>query len=89
MTDASVLFCDVLWSVEGYGKWFSGPVVTGDPVSEHREFAVDGDGTLVSFDADGTERWQEELDPPVRTSPVVAGDHIYLGTSDGLLYALS
>ena len=80
---------DVLWSVEEYGKWFSGPVVTGDSVSEHCVFTVDGDGSLVSFDADGTERWQENLDPPVRTSPVVAGDHIYLGTSDGLPCALS
>lgn len=63
--------------------------MTGDSVSEHRVFAVDRDGPLVSFDADGVEPWQEELDPPVRTSPVVAGEHSYFETSDGLSYALT
>ena len=63
--------------------------MTGDSVSEHRVVAGVGDGILVSFDADGTEHWQEEFDPPIRTSPVVAGDHSYLGTNDGLFCGLS
>lgn len=74
---------DSLWtaSVE---KFYSGPTVGADAI-----YAVTFEGTLVSWRPNGTERWRISLDPPVKSSPVIADGRLFLGTSDGLLYALA
>ena len=74
---------DTRWTAT-VGAWYGGPTVAGDGV-----YAATFDGTLVAWRPDGTERWRVSVDPPVRTSPVVADGRVYLGTSDGLLYALA
>jgi len=47
-------------------------------------------GRLVALSAgDGTEQWVYEMDKPIRTTPVVVKDTIYLGDREGVLHALS
>lgn len=74
---------DVLWT-RTVGKFYGGPTVAGDGI-----YAVTFDGTLVSWRPGGRERWRFRLDPPVAGTPVVVDGRLYLGTTEGLLYALA
>ncbi|WP_135830297.1 outer membrane protein assembly factor BamB family protein [Halorussus halobius] len=74
----------------GQSEWtaaseaFSG----GPTVGERGVYAVGGDGELTSWTPGGRERWRVRVDPPVSGSPVPAGGRVFVGTGDGLLYAL-
>lgn len=73
---------DVEWTAEG-GTYYGGPTV-----GERAVYATSVDGELTSWTHGGHGRWRIRIDPPVRGSPVPADGRLYVGTVDGLLYAL-
>ncbi|WP_135824208.1 outer membrane protein assembly factor BamB family protein [Halorussus ruber] len=73
---------DTEWTAAGK-TYYGGPTV-----GERGVYAVDIDGALSSWTRSGGERWRVRIDPPVKGSPIPADGRLYVGTSDGLLYAL-
>ena len=60
-------------------------------VIEETVYVVDRANTLYALDAaTGDEHWQQSYDTDIsRAAPVVANEHIYLGSLDGGVYALN
>lgn len=55
-----------------------------------RVYATSGLGDIVAFDAKtGSEVWRSKPGPPLRGSPTVVGDQLYILSQDNQLYALS
>lgn len=55
-----------------------------------RVYATSGLGDVVAFDAKtGSEVWRSKPGPPLRGSPTVVGDQLYILSQDNQLYALS
>src|SRR5690606_10913879 len=49
-----------------------------------------GDGTLHAIDAEtGEPKWKVELGFPIDDTPLLAGDALYLSTSDNAVFAVS
>jgi len=73
-----------LWSLPLEAALLTPPALSGDgPV------VVDREGTLVSFDRDGKERWRQSLaEPCFYGAPVFADEAIYLATAGGALWKL-
>lgn len=68
---------------DGGGAYYGGPTVGRRGV-----YAVGSEGEVASWTRDGRERWRVRIDPPVSGSPVPSGGRLFVGTGDGLLYAL-
>ncbi|USZ67436.1 PQQ-binding-like beta-propeller repeat protein [Halorussus salilacus] len=73
---------EVEWTGEAQ-TYYGGPTV-----GERGVYAVGSGGEVVSWTRDGRERWRVAIDPPVSGSPVPAEGRLFVGTGDGLLYAL-
>jgi outer membrane protein assembly factor BamB len=86
-------------SASGVQRWSR--ALPGDPSTDDLSTEVviggeagyvdDEEGVLHAFDAvTGTDRWSFQTGAKyIRVGPVVAGDHIYVGGSNGILFALS
>ncbi|MEK7777905.1 MAG: serine/threonine-protein kinase [Chloroflexota bacterium] len=73
-----------LWKVEGLGRLYSAPIVSGDTVIQ-----TASDGTIYGFDvATGSEKWRTSVQENVVTSAILAGDTLYVPTMAGNLYAI-
>lgn len=70
------------WTAQGE-TYYGGPTVGRRGV-----YAVGTGGEVASWTHDGRERWRTRIDPPVQGSPVPADGRLFVGTGDGLLYAL-
>lgn len=71
-----------LWTA-GNGPYWCSPSVGDDGI-----YAVDADGRLALHWRDGPEQWHHRVDAPVSSSPIPSGGRVFVGTRDGLLYAL-
>ncbi|MFF5245036.1 PQQ-binding-like beta-propeller repeat protein [Streptosporangium sp. NPDC000095] len=72
----------------GKERW-SRPLTTQVSVHEDTVFAQDEGGTLHALDAaTGAPRWHFQTGGRFQTRPVVAGGLVYVGSSNGNLYAL-
>ena len=78
----------LLWSTDVIGAGFSSAAVTADRV--YATGAVEGKGYLFAFDIDGKQTWTSAYGPEwsdsypgARTTPVVAGNRIYLMSAMG------
>ena len=67
--------------VEPRGRWSDAVMFRGDP-SHRGVYPVAGVPRL------GGLAWRTETDGTVRSSPAVSRDRVYVGSSDGQLYAL-
>ena len=62
----------------------------GASVDSGRVYATDGLGDVVAFDANtGAEVWRAKPGGPLRGSPTVEGDQLYVLSQDNQLFALS
>ncbi len=62
----------------------------GVGAADGRVFATSGYGIAAAFDAKtGAPLWQVKLSAPLRGAPSIAGNRVYMLTSDNQLYALS
>ncbi|WP_433211699.1 PQQ-binding-like beta-propeller repeat protein [Microtetraspora malaysiensis] len=74
--------------VSGEERW-SRPLTARVSVHEDTVFAQDEGGTLHALDAaTGAPRWRFQTGGDFQTRPVVAGGLVYVGSSNGNLYAL-
>ena len=74
-----------VWRFNGSRKWFWGAAVT----NEGTVYVPSLDGTLYALDAaDGKLRWQLNTDEPIIGSPVIIGEWIIIGPSDGRIRAV-
>ncbi|MWG35821.1 outer membrane protein assembly factor BamB family protein [Halomarina oriensis] len=71
-----------LWAA-GDGPYRCSPSVGDDGI-----YAVDFDGRLSLHWRDGPAQWRVQVDAPVASSPVPSDGRVFVGTRDGLLYAL-
>jgi len=73
-----------LWSLRMKAPLLSAPALTpAGPV------VVDREGTLVSFDRDGSERWRQPLQEPCYYgAPIYSAGSIYLATAGATLWKL-
>jgi outer membrane protein assembly factor BamB len=74
---------EVEW-VGGGEKYWGGPTV-----GKRGVYAVGSEGEVASWTRDGRERWRVRIDPRVSGSPAPADGRLFVGTNDGLLYALA
>jgi outer membrane protein assembly factor BamB len=82
---------ELLWSFEGLGAGHTSPAiglnrifVTGMPDTLGVLYAFDMDGNLLWQETYGTE-WHVNYTGP-RSTPVIAGDHVYLESGLGVVY---
>ncbi|WP_433356171.1 PQQ-binding-like beta-propeller repeat protein [Microtetraspora malaysiensis] len=74
--------------VSGEERW-SRPLTARVSIHEDTVFAQDEGGTLHALDAaTGAPRWRFQTGGRFQTRPVVAGGLVYVGSSNGNLYAL-
>src|SRR3569623_755607 len=60
------------------------------PTNCDRVFATDGRGDVVAFDANtGAEIWRVKPGGPLRGSPTIGADQLYVLSQDNQLFALS
>lgn len=76
----------VRWTFEGSkGTWIAGALTLNDTI-----YAPGGEGILYALDMNGNERWQERLsDTALMSHPVTDGEHIFVSSMDGVLFALN
>ena len=74
-----------LWSFSGKNWFWGGPVVYSDTV-----YAADVNGNVYAVDTTGHQVWYKALDVQVRAGPVLSedGSELFIGSQDGILYAL-
>jgi len=84
----------LIWFVEGLGKGYSSPAVTGDRV--YLTGMTSGEGFLFAFDKDGETVWKISYGsewngsrPGARTTPTVISDRIYLMSATGNVLCFS
>jgi outer membrane protein assembly factor BamB len=66
-----------------------GRTISSVAVADGLVYAVDLDGYLSCLDAEtGTRHWRHDMEAGVWASPVVIGDRVYLGNTDGDLFVL-
>ncbi len=76
---------EIIWKYRAGHKIFSSPGADGDG----NVYFGAVDGRIISLDRDGQERWDFLTRGPVTSSPAIHGDHLYVNSSDGSLYALN
>ena len=88
---------DLLWSFEGLGFGHSSAAVTDDRIFVTGiKDTIDSQGTLFTFDHDGNLLWEKEYGTDyainfhgTRSTPVVAGNYIYIESGIGKIFCLS
>jgi len=81
-----------LWTAKTSTEKKNAPVLFGGgaSVAGDRVFASNGLGDVVALNAaDGTEIWRRRPGGPLRGSPTLANDQVYVVTQDNQLFALS
>ena len=87
---------EVMWTFPTEGRISASPVIgevnTGEGKKPALVIVVGDDGVVRARDAVtqiSSQLWSANLGSRIRSSPVVAGDAVYVATTDGYVYALS
>lgn len=81
---------ELLWKVDGIGKGFSSPSISGGMVYITGD--LDGELMIFAFDLDGNFKWKTRHDsawdkdyPGARSTPVIDNGNLYIISSHGLV----